>query len=97
MTQFIRLGEFLVGMQGARQQPAILGCLVFGLHDATLGAQANISRLGKQQTLCVCKGGVEPGCHHRAAFWMSAADLRREVTFPAGQVLPLNLGAWAQG
>lgn len=73
MTQFIRLGKFLMGMQSVRQQPAILG--VFGLHDAALEAQANISRLGKQQTLRVCRGGFEPGSHHSAAFWMSAAGL----------------------
>lgn len=75
MTQFVRLGEFLMGMQGARQQPAILGCGVLGLRYAALGAQANISRLGKQQTLCVCRRVFEPGCHHGAAFWMSAAGL----------------------
>lgn len=39
-----------MGMLGARRQPAVLGCLFLALHDATLGAWADISRLGKQQT-----------------------------------------------
>ena len=86
-----------MGMQGAQQQPAVLGCLFFALQDTALGARADILRPGKQQTLCVCRGGFKPGCRHGVAFWMSAAGLRNEVTFPAGQVLLSNLAGWAQG
>lgn len=73
------------------------GCWVFGLHDATLGAQANISRLGKQQTLCVCRGGFEPGAVIMVQLSGGQLQVSSEGTFPAGQGLPLNPGGWAQG
>lgn len=57
-----------MGMRGARRQPAVLGCLFFALHDATRGARADISRLGKQRTSCVRRGGFKPGCRHGVAF-----------------------------
>lgn len=71
--RLLRLGEFLMGMQGAQQQPAVLVCLFFALHDATLGAWSDISRPGK--------------CHSFSFVFDISAGLQNEGTFPAGQAL----------
>lgn len=62
VTQITQLCKFLMGIQGAQQQPAMLGCLFFTLSDTARQPQADILRPGKQQPLCMTGQGMKPGC-----------------------------------